>query len=181
MISFVGDTSASGTQSSEMISLGNHLTNTSAPALVTRRPAACPRNATVPRRALATLPAMISLCCSPSITPMSKKSNRRADHGWRRYRSFLLVLRRTLGCGRSEERLPELMLSVLLKWLLTCFSSANCDPKRMPQPATIHLCGLEPPCESTCRSNHRRLQDSLLCTLHPSQRHANGPLWLLTC
>uniref|UniRef100_A0A1A9Z7P5 Uncharacterized protein n=1 Tax=Glossina pallidipes TaxID=7398 RepID=A0A1A9Z7P5_GLOPL len=54
-------------------------------------------------------------------------------------------------------------------------NSRTWDPKRRPQPSTIHLNCLEPPCDKTCRSSQRREQDSLLYTLQPTQRHENGP------
>lgn len=48
------------------------------------------------------------------------------ENGWRRYRSFLPVTRSFFGTGGSDDRRVDASLvSVVLKWPLTCFCRAS--------------------------------------------------------
>ncbi|KAI9585449.1 hypothetical protein GQX74_001296 [Glossina fuscipes] len=72
--------------------------------------------------------------------------------------------------------LKAVITEITQERILCSRNSLTWDPKRRPQPSTIHLNCLEPPCDKTCRSSQRREQDSLLYTLQPTQRHENGPV-----
>lgn len=64
-------------------------------------------------------------------------------------------------------------LSDLSKWALTCLCSAPWEPKRCPQPATMHGKGRDPQwLRVTWRSSHWREHERRSNTLHPCHRQA---------